>query len=802
MIAPPAMIRGVTVLLLLVGVLAAATPAFERGFRALIPDGRVVEPAGHVSFVGNFPAASALSPDGRYLAVADQDYYAPAIEIVAAQRFEDAVIQHIDQPTLFGGLMWTPDGELLASTGFDGKVLVFKLNPDAHAKQPLVFERAITIGGMVAGLTYDAQAHTLYAARPIPGDIVAVNADTGALLWKRAATGQAYDVALVGDAIVASIWDGTEVDVWHADGSRSVVPVGQHPSKLLALGSSVYVSDSDGTDVEEIDPQRARVVRSIDLALTKGELPGATPLGLALSRDQKTLFVTEAGRNDVAAVNLARGAVVARIPTGWYPTTVADAPPFADGSKLDQPESIFIASAKGLGSGPNPTGGYGGSYGGVLQRVSITGVELNRWRKPRAEAVPVAHIGSGSYGIHHVIFIVRENKTYDQEFGDLPHTNGDPTLTLYGRYYTPNAHALAQRYAVFDNFFSNAEVCADGHAWTSSALANDYLQRSLRTKTSAAGEGAIPGAIEIHPSSKSVPGDPLSYAKGPSDYPAGSYDNPNPTIPPKGQIFDEAARRGITFRDYGEQLRVLRDGRVDPLIAGHIDSQYVDDMLHVTDTERAAEFLRDVKARGLPQFTYMTLGGDHTAYNSPGYYTPQSFVTNNDVALGNIVAGLSKSKYWNDTIIFVTEDDPQSGSDHVDAHRLPALAIGAMVRPGTVSHRLYSQVSILRTAELLLGMHPLTIYDRSAAPIDDIFMRGRQLNAYRTIPSNVALTRNPGQASSVGFMMDDESSDVQERLQWMQVRGAVAYDKLEKRKKALGVKSYDNGPSSVAVSVP
>jgi YVTN family beta-propeller protein len=796
------LIRSLAALLLLAGALAVAVPAFVSGFRVVIPDGRVVQPAGHVSFVGDFPAASALSPDGRFLAVADQDYYAPALEIVGVQRFEDAVIQHIDQPTLFGGLLWTPDGELLASTGFDGKVLVYKPNPDVHAKEPLVFEREIAIGGMLAGLAYDAPTRTLYVARPIPGDVVAVNADTGAVLWKRAATGQAYDVSVVGDAIVASIWDGTEVDVWHADGSRSVVPVGQHPSKLIASGPFVYVSDSDGTDVEEVDPAHSRIVRRIDLALRKGEPPGATPLGLALSRDQKTLFVTEAGRNDLAVVDLARGAVTARIPTGWYPTTVTDAPAFADGVKLDQPESIFIASAKGLGSGPNPTGGFGGSYSGVLQRVSIAGVELRRWQRPHVDQLPVARIGVGSYGIRHVVFIVRENKTYDEEFGDLPHTNGDPTLTLYGRYYTPNAHALAERYAVFDNFFSNAEVCADGHAWTSSAMANDYLQRSLRTKTSAPGEGAIPGAIELNRIGKSVPGDSLSYAKGQSDYPAGSYDNPNPTIPPKGQIFDEAARRGVTFRDYGEQLRVMRDGRVDPLIAGHIDPKYVDDMLTVTDTERAAEFLRDVKKRGLTQFTYMTLGGDHTAYNTPGYYTPQSFVTNNDAALGIIVAGLSKTRYWKDTIVFVTEDDPQSGSDHVDAHRMPALAIGSMVRPGTVSHRLYSQVSILRTAELLLGMQPLTIYDQSAAPIDDIFMRGRMMRAYTATPSNVALTRNPGNPPSVGFEMDDESSDVQERLQWLQVRGSVAYEKLEKRKRDLGVKSYDDGPSSVAAVAP
>ena len=793
--------RYAAILLLLVGVLGVSFPTFVHGFRALIPDGRVVEPAGHVSFVGNFPAATALSPDGRYLAVADQDYYSPSIEIVAAQRFEDAVIQHIDQPTLFGDIIWTPDGELLASTGFDGKVLVFRLNSDVHAKQPLVFERAINIGGMVAGLAYDAHTHALYVARPVPGDVVAVDSVSGNVLWKRAATGQAYGVALVDDEIVASIWDGSEVNVWHPDGSRSVIEVGQHPSKLLVAGSLVYVSDSDGSDVEEIDPHRARVVRRIDLAMTKNELPGATPLGLALSKDHETLFVTEAGRNDVAAVDLARGAVLARIPTGWYPTAVADAPSFRDGSKLDQPESIFIASAKGLGSGANPTGGYGGSYSGVLQRVSIAGVELRRWQTSHGDAIPIAHIGVGSYGIRHVIFIVRENKTYDEEFGDLAHTNGDPTLTLYGRYYTPNAHALAQRYAVFDNFFSNAEVCADGHAWTSSALANDYLQRSLRTKTSAPGQGSIPGAIEIRRSSPAVPADPVSYAKGPRDYPAGSYNNPNPTIPPKGQIFDEALRRGITFRDYGEQMRVRRDGSVDPLIAGHIDSKYVNDMLNVTDTQRAAEFLHDVGGRGLSQFTYMTLGGDHTAYDEPGYYTPQSFVTNNDVALGDIVAGLSKTPYWKDTVIFVTEDDPQSGSDHVDAHRMPALAIGSMVRSGAVSHRLYSQVSILRTAELLLGMHPLTIFDQSAAPIDDVFTRNQTTSAYRTIPSNVSMSRNPGTAANVGFMMDDESSDVQERLQWIRVRGEVGYAELQKRKKVLGVKSYEDGPSSVAAWV-
>jgi hypothetical protein len=242
---------------------------------------------------------------------------------------------------------------------------------------------------------------------------------------------------------------------------------------------------------------------------------------------------------------------------------------------------------------------------------------------------------------------------------------------------------------------------------------------------------------------------------------------------PRGELIDELARKHVSFRVFGEQMTMRPDGSIAPdLVAGaareypgaHID-------FDVLDTTRAKLFLDDVATHGLAQYTYLTLPTDHTAGNKPGFYTPASYVASNDVALGTIVAGLSKRRDWRDTLVFVTTDDPQGTGDHRDAHRMPAFAIGPYVRRGFVDHTHYSIPSFLRTVEALYGLDPLNIYDAAATPMSDAFAKEPLVSAFTPLPSAIPMQRNPGAAASFSLPIDGPDAGAIAEEEWTSIRG-------------------------------
>jgi hypothetical protein len=267
-----------------------------------------------------------------------------------------------------------------------------------------------------------------------------------------------------------------------------------------------------------------------------------------------------------------------------------------------------------------------------------------------------------------------------------------------------------------------------------------------------------------------------------ADLPNGPRTNVGPIFGPRGELIDELQRKHVAFRVYGEQMTMRADGTIAPGLAAHADRAYPGAHIDfgVLDVDRAKLFLADVAQHGLSTYSYLTLPTDHTAGFRPGFYRPQSYVANNDVALGEIVAGLSKRADWRDTVVFVTCDDAQGTGDHADSHRMPTFAVGPYVRRRFVSHTLYSQASVLKTVETLFGLAPLSIYDAFATPMRDAFARQPDMTSFRALASAIPLVKNPGTATSYAVPLDGADAAEIAADSWRAVYGDVSYEAHER----------------------
>ncbi|GAC1582720.1 MAG: hypothetical protein NVS3B7_18130 [Candidatus Elarobacter sp.] len=760
---------------------ALATPLL--GLTATLPDGRSVSPAGFTIPVESFAASEALSPDGRWLAVLSVD--AGAIDLIAMDR--SALAERLAVPSATA-MTWTRDG-LYVARGYTGTIARYAYDASASKSAPALAKRLdVQVGsdGLIYGIAEDPATHRLAVARTAKRQVVVLDDQTGATLAALRASGQPFDVAFAGDAIVASLYDGDHVDIWR--GTNDVaehVTTGAHPTRLSIDGTTAYVADADGHEVVALDTTSGTVSRRYDLRIANDAPPGQTPSGMALSADRATLYVAESGYDDVAVVDVASGRVRGRIPTGWYPTAVVAVDRATSAKDPRVRRSLWIASAKGMGSQPDPGGEWDGTYTGIVQHVVVEDARLGPWSAQVARDSRFAAVRR-SYGtlppVRHVVFIVRENKHFDEEFADIPGANGDPALLLYGKRYTPNAHALAQRYTLFDNLMTDGEASIYGHAWTTQGMANDYHERNAHLRESA-GEGSdarVAWSIWPYPlgGEDAVPPADMDFDwfKDLGALPHQPRVNVSGVFGPRGELIDELQRRHVSYRVYGEQMTMLPDGRIAPGLAANAARDYPGDHIDfgVLDTDRAKLFLDDVAAHGLAPYSYLTLPNDHTAGTKPGFYTPASYVADNDAALGAIVAGLSRRADWRDTVVLVTCDDAQGTGDHVDSHRMPALAIGPYVRRGFVDHTRYSQSSILRTVEVLFGLAPLKVHDAAATPMVAALARAAQTTPYAPLAVDVPMVRNPGKAVSLSLPLDGPESLLIPDQEWSSVRGALS----------------------------
>ena len=766
----------------------------------LLPNGWMIAPAGTHIYAGDLPLNMTFSPDGRYLIVTNNGWSKPTLTIVDLKLRQITDRVSVDHAYL--GLAWHPDGKRLYSAG-GGENTIYEFGyENGRLKEAGVFtlgrpERSrggrLENAGFVAGLAVSPDGKTLYSVQVLGRMLTAIDLEKNAIRTRVELDAEPYTCMLSPDGtkLYVSLWGGAKVQVFDPASLKKIgeFATGEHPNAMLFSkdGARLFVACANTNAVWVLDLAKGVASEQISIALYPNAPAGSTPNALALSPDGATLYVANADNNDIAVADIAgaESKIEGFIPAGWYPTGVA----------FDQARNqLLVLSGKGLTSQANPRGpsagasrGADGQYIGQLMQGALSFVPLpdaatlEAWTKtvydvtPYRDAIKLApadapldspvpkKVGDPS-PITHVFYVIRENRTYDQILGDLERGNGDPTLALFGEEVTPNAHALAREFVVFDNFYVNAEVSYDGHAYSTAAYATDFVEKMWPTNYG--GRGGIY----------------LSEGGGDTRNLYG-----NIAAPADGYLWDFAKRAGVSVRSYGEFADWDKRGApvraTVPGLEGLVHPSYPPYDLNIPDAQRIDVWLeefRQFEQNGrLPRLNIIRLGNDHTLGTRPGAFTPRAMVAENDAALGRLVEAISKSRYWKESAIFILEDDAQNGPDHVDAHRSPAFVISPFVKRRSLDSALYSTASMLRTMELILGIPPMSQLDAAAAPMYGAFQATPVLTAYTALAARVPLDeRNgpdaPGAAASM--RMNFEEADLAPELElneiiWKSVRG-------------------------------
>jgi len=743
-----------------------------------LPNGRLLTPTGLQVPVAPYPFALAVLPGGSRLVVASTGATDQAVQLLDAK--EGKVLHSVPVPRSWLGLAVSPDGSRVFLAGAKEKKLhVFRIAEDRLVPEPAIPVTAPGDGtkdALPSGLAVSPDGTTLFAARVLADDVAKVDLASGKVVAVFPAGKHPYRPVLGPDGRTLAVtnWGGASVTLLDpATGAvRGTAATEDHPTDAVFSrdGRWLFVAEANRNRVAVVDVAAGKVVRQLSVAFgpdgpgspSADLLPdGSTPNALALSPDGKTLYVANADDDAVAVVDVGSDPSSARaagfIPSGWYPDALGLSP---DG------KTLFVANAKGSGSRPNATDGpvpgkrRKGVPEGHIERmpgsVSIVSLPPRRNlaaltvrayanRKPaargaspaRPSAVIPSRPGEAS-PIRYVVYVIRENRTYDQVLGDLPKGNGDPSLVIFGPDATPNVHALAEEFVLLDNFFADAEVSADGHNWSTAAYATDFVEKVW----------------------------PLEYAGNGWSY-VFEGDEPN-AAPTAGYLWDAAARAGVTLRNYGEFLGIGAEspgatytGRFEGKgenLAPYTCPFYPGFDLELLDNSRVDLWLkefREYEKKGeMPRLQIVRLGNDHTAGTKKGAPTPRAYVADNDLALGRLVEALSTSKFWKETAVFVVEDDAQNGCDHVDSHRTVALAISPYTRRGGVADStLYSTTSMLRTIELILGLPPMSEHDAAATPMSNAFSDVPDTTPFLHRPARVPLYEtNPAGAPMQALM--------------------------------------------------
>jgi YVTN family beta-propeller protein len=746
---------------------AQETPHFaganERGF--LLPNGWTLTPAGEHVALPDLPLDIVPLPDNRHVLAATSGYNAH--ELALLDLAEKKVVNRQAARQSWFGLAVARDAATIWWSGGGANVLHRfrladrRLTRTSEPESETGAARTSQHGHFRGGLALDPRRGVIYSLDVEAGKIIIVDVVTQKEVKSAPAGLRPYDVALArnGTQLFVSDWAGRVVRVLDPVDLHSVarIAVGEHPNQIDVhpKDNRLFVACASSDSVSVIDTRRGIVTETIHTALFPRAPEGSTPDALAIAPDGGTLYVANADNNCVAVVDVAtpnRSQVKGFIPTGWYPTAVAVTP---DGRRL------LVGIGKGNQTKPNPIETdksnaktaqdpaakrrslpfpyIGTTLSGSLSIVPIPDDKtLARFTEmvykncpysdklltdapfPDKTAIPT-RVGDPT-PIKYVLYIIKENRTYDQVFGDLSRGNGDPGLVMFGRDVTPNHHKLAEDFVLLDNLYCNGHVSADGHPWSTMAYNTDYIARNWA----------------------------LTYSGR-----AGIHDNDEGELEraPSGYLWDACARAGLSYRSYAEYGRPVSqpDGslKVEGAVPGLVGHMCPDFGVargrggRVRDTDNAETFLREFrefeKNDNLPRFMVMSLGEDHTTGTRPGTFTPRACVASNDLALGRIVEAVSRSKYWSKIAIFVIEDDAQNGPDHVDAHRTVGLVISPYVRRGHLDSTQYSTVSMVRTIELILGLVPLSQYDAAARPMFASFTERAELAPFAHEPARVDL---------------------------------------------------------------
>ncbi len=748
----------------------------------LVPTNQLLRPAGlQIQFNGR-PVDLALSPNGKWMAVLNKN----SLELIRV--LDRTIVQRLDinKGGSYNGITFSDDGQKIYVSQSRDHIFIAEMNKDHVLSwaDRITFSKPKKIGGhpVPGGIVLDEKNDKLYTTLNRSNSLAIVKLSDHSI--KEIQVGVApYEVSLYStEKAYVSNWGGRQPkageDTYRSSksdilidpktgiansGTVSVVDlikgeeiksieVGLHPGAMVLSPDKkyLYVACANSDIVSVIDTKTDKVVDKISVHLGK-DLPfGSAPNALEISKDGTVLYIANGTDNAVCVVQLnENNKLLGFIPTGWYPGSIL----------LDKKEDfLFVANTKGIGSrnlrsdrpgynthnhmgtisviptpnkkqliGMTETVKENNSYESLMEQLNQKDTKTN--------TVAVPQFPGQKSHFKHVVYIIKENRTYDQVFGDLPQGNGDSTLVHFGRFVTPNHHALAEEFVLMDNYYCSGVLSADGHQWTDEAYVTDYLEKFF-------------GGF-----SRSYPydgDDPMAYS-------------------PTGFIWDNVMDHGLTFRNYGEfvdaEIRPRKStfseiytdfqngtGKITiraksnlPQMEPYTCPTYVGFPETVSDQYRAAEFIKEFrefeKNDNFPNFIIMLLPNDHTSGTEPGKPTPEAAVADNDLALGKIVEAISNSKFWKETCILVTEDDPQAGLDHVDGHRTVGLVISPYTKRKKVVSTNYTQINMFRTIENILGIPPLNQFDQTADPMMDCFTDKPDFSPYKALANNIPLDR-------------------------------------------------------------
>ena len=795
----------------------------------LLPTGWRLDPYGRqLSLESDLPIRTAWHPSEPLLAVQHAGYRDHRIELVQVNGNQGRVVATLDLPKTWSGFCWSDDGTMLyASGGVEDVIHRFAIRPGSSGTDELptaTAEEPIALGdtrrldlpaGMCAardgGLWVCLQRTDKLVHLDASGQPVAtVDLPTGSMPFE-------CDRSANGSRVFVSLWGHESVLVVDAESAAPIASIaaGKHPSEMVQSpdGRRLFVSNANENTVTAIDLATLRPAETICSALFPLAPPGSTPNSVSIDPRGNLLLIANADNNNCAVVDVSRpgrSRNLGFIPLGWYPTSIRFAP---DG------KTVWVANGKGsVGSLANPEGPQPGSkrprrldqYIGAMFHGSLSSftfpspAELRdlstrayacaplrptpqvrgTTERPADSPIP-AKVGDPS-PIRHCIYIIKENRTYDQVFGDLKRGNGDADLCLFPRKVTPNHHAIVDRFVLLDNFYVESEVSADGHEWTMAAYATDFVERTWPVTYGGKGNGPAGGL----------------------GYPAEG--NFAIATPKNRYLFHIADEAGVSFRTYGEFVRNARrigepatatmpvlEGRFDPYFRGY-DLSYKD----VDRADRFITELRRFESEGeMPQLIVLRLPNDHAAGTRRGFPTPRAMVADNDLALGKVVEAVSKSRFWSQTAIFVVQDDAQNGPDHVDAHRTVAMVASPYAaRAGRVVSTMYSTAGMLRTMELILGLPPMSQFDAAATPMYDCFTATPDATPFECQEATWPLDEMNKQTAwgadaseKMDFSREDAADDLLlNEIVWKSVKGADSEMPLPRRAAFVRVHADDD----------
>jgi len=771
---------------------------------ALSPDGSLLVTAGKThNLVVISPTSGEIL---QHVALPSEDDKEPSPTPVSGQILDPYTKGQLS----FTGLIFSPDGKRIYLANVDGSIKVFGVENGGNvvglftiALPPANVPRRKA--DIPAGIAISADGKRLYAALNLSNRLVELDTTNGKILRLWNVGVAPFDVVLAGNKAYVSNWGGRRPDAQSVTGPMGHgTRVRVDPVRYIANEGSVSVIDLAATTEGEnqnskteiltglhccamalspnrrwlvaanagidtisvIDTRTDQVMETIWARQNPSDLFGAQPNALTFDRSGDRLFICNGTQNAVAVIdfNPGKSKLLGLIPVGWFPGAVVH-----DHSK----NKLYVANIKGLSPGrARKSNGkpefnshqYHGSISllnvpSQSELASLTRTALGNMRypllkeaalpaRPDQPARPVPERVGESSVFKHVVYIIKENRTYDQVFGDVKEGSGDPSLCVFGERFTPNQRKMVREFVLLDNTYCSGILSADGHQWTDSAFGTDYLERSFagfpRSYTDLMGDNEV---------------DALAYS-------------------PAGFIWDNALAHGKTLRDYGEGaiteahwkdkskkgapkfIDFYRDftnraGEIEiysrpgiESLRPHMATNTVGWALDIPDVFRAKQFIKELKefeqSGQFPNLIIMCLPNDHTSGTKANCATPAAQVADNDLAFGQIVEAISHSRFWPETCIFAIEDDPQSGWDHVSGYRTTAYVVSPCTRRGAVVSTQYNQTSLIRTIELILGLPPMNQLDATATPMFDCFTNVPNLTPFSALASNIPLDQmNP-----------------------------------------------------------